>query len=145
MTKNSSKKPPIWFWVVSVMALIWNIMGDMAYLSQAFMPEDVLNSLPKAEQALYGNIPPWATAAFAFAVWGGTLGCLALLFRKKWAKPVLIVSLLGIMVQMVYNLFMSNASEVYGPGVAIMPVMVLIIGAFLVWFSRKSHSEGWLT
>lgn len=145
MTENSSNRPPIWFWVVSVIALIWNLMGVMAYLGQAFMSEDILNSMPEAEQALYKDIPAWATAAFAFAVWGGALGCLALLFRKKWAKPMLVISLLGIVVQMVYNLFMSNASEVYGPEGAIMPIMLLVIGVFLVWFSRKSHNEGWLT
>ncbi|WP_338358140.1 hypothetical protein [Yeosuana marina] len=145
MTENFSNKPPVWFWIVSVIALIWNIMGVMAYLSQAYMSDDVLKALPEAEQALYTDIPAWATAAFAFAVWGGALGCLLLLFRKRWAKPVLLISLLGIIVQMIYNLFMSNASEVYGPGGATMPITVLVIGIFLVWFSNKSQIKGWIS
>jgi peptidoglycan/LPS O-acetylase OafA/YrhL len=145
MTENSSSKPPIWFWVVSVIALIWNLMGVMAYLGQAYMSDDVLNALPEAEQALYRDTPAWATASFAIAVWGGALGCLFLLLRKRWAKPVLLVSLIGIIVQMVYNIFISKASEVYGPGGAIMPIIVIVIGIFLVWFSKKSHREGWIS
>jgi len=145
MTENFSSKPPVWFWIVSVIALIWNIMGVIAYLGQAYMSDDVLKALPEAEQALYTDLRACATAAFAFAVWGGALGCLLLLFRQRWAKPVLLISLLGIIVQMIYNLFMSNASEVYGPGGAIMPITVLVIGVFLVWFSNKSHAKGWIS
>jgi hypothetical protein len=145
MTENSTNKPPVWFWIVSVVALIWNGMGVMAYLGQAYMSDDALAALPEAEQALYANVPAWATAAFAIAVWGGLLGCLALLLRKKWAKPVLLLSLIGIVVQMIYNLFLSEAMDVYGPGGAIMPIMVIVIGIFLVWFSKKSASEGWIS
>ena len=86
MTENSTNKPPVWFWIVSVVALIWNGMGVMAYLGQAYMSDDALAALPEAEQALYANVPAWATAAFAIAVWGGLLGCLALLLRKKNPK-----------------------------------------------------------
>jgi hypothetical protein len=145
MTENSTNKPPVWFWIVSVVALIWNGMGVMAYLGQAYMSDDALAALPEAEQALYANVPAWATAAFAIAVWGGLLGCLALLLRKKWAKPVLLLSLIGIVVQMIYNLFLSEAMDVYGPGGAIMPIMVIVIGIFLVWFSKKSIAEGWIS
>jgi len=145
MTENSTNKSPIWFWIVSVVALIWNGLGVMAYLGQAYMSDDALAALPEAEQALYADVPAWATAAFAIAVWGGLLGCLALLLRKKWAKPVLLLSLIGIVVQMIYNLFLSEAMDVYGPGGAIMPIMVIVIGIFLVWFSKKSASEGWIS
>ncbi|MGZ0017231.1 hypothetical protein [Yeosuana sp. AK3] len=144
MTAHTNK-PPIWFWIVSIIALIWNLMGVIAYLGQAYMSDEVLNALPEAEQALYNDIPAWATAAFAFAVWGGALGCLFLIFRKKVAKLILILSFLGIVVQMVYNLFMSKASEVYGPGGEIMPITVIIIGAFLIWFSKKSETKGWIS
>jgi heme/copper-type cytochrome/quinol oxidase subunit 4 len=142
---SKTNKPPIWYWIVSILALIWNIMGVMAYLGQAFMSDDVLKALPEAEQALYNDVPAWATAAFAIAVWGGALGSLFLIFRKKAAKTIFILSFLGIVVQMVYNLFMSKASEVYGPGGEIMPITVIIIGAFLIWFSNKSISKGWIS
>lgn len=142
---NSNYKPSTGFWVISIVALIWNAMGVMAYLGQAYMTDEVRDALPEAQRALYENVPSWVTAAFAVAVFGGLLGCLLLLLRKKMATSVLMLSLIGIIVQMVYNFFMSNAAEAYGPGGMIMPIMVLVIGFFLVWFSKNATAKGWLS
>ena len=141
---ENTKKLTTSFWIISGIALFWNVLGVMAYLAQAFMSEETLQSLPEAEQAIYQDVPAWATAAFALAVWGGALGCLLLLLRKRWAKVVLVISLLGIFVQMIYNVFLSKSMEVYGPGGLIMPVLVVFVGAFLVWYSRKADTNGWL-
>ncbi|VAW11040.1 hypothetical protein MNBD_BACTEROID03-2112 [hydrothermal vent metagenome] len=99
MTNTTRVKPPIWFWIVSVLALLWNLLGVMAYLAQVNMTDETLAALPEAERALYENQPIWATMAFAIAVWGGALGSLALLLRKRWARAVLLISLIGIIVQ----------------------------------------------
>lgn len=138
---DSRKKPEITFWVIGIIALIWNLMGVVAYLMQAYMTEDDLLALPLEEQALYIDIPAWVTAAYALAVFGGSLGCLLLLMRKKLATVVFTVSFISILIQMSYNIFMSKAVEVYGPGGAIMPVMIIIIGAFLIWYSKKMEQQ----
>ncbi len=142
---DSSKKPEITFWIIGVIALIWNTIGVVAYLIQAYMTEDDLLALPLEEQALYVDIPAWVTAAFALAVFGGLLGCLLLLLRKKLATFVFIISLIGIVVQMIYNVFMSKAAEVYGPGNIIRPLMVIVIGTFLIWYSKKMQKQGVLS
>jgi len=139
---DSRKKPEITFWVIGIIALIWNLMGVVAYLMQAYMTEDDLLALPLEEQALYTDVPAWVTGAFAIAVFGGALGSILLLLRKKLATFVFILSFAGIVAQMSYNFFMSNAAEVYGPGGIIMPVMVLVIGAFLIWYSKKMEQQG---
>ena len=142
---NSTNKPTTGFWVISGVALIWNLMGVMAYLGQAYMSEEVIAALPEVERALYDNIPAWFTAAFAIAVFAGVLGCILLLLRKKMATQVLTLSLAGILVQMVYNFFISNSMEIYGPGALVMPIMVIIIGFYLVWFSKNATTKGWLS
>ena len=96
MSADSTNKPPVWFWVVSVLALIWNIIGVMSYLAQAYTSVEDLEKMTQAQRELFESQPAWVTGAFAIAVFGGTLGCIALLLRKKWAKPILIISLLGI-------------------------------------------------
>lgn len=141
---SPANKPATWFWVVSVLALIWNLTGVFAYISHVTMTPEAMQALPENERALYESVPTWATSAFAIAVWGGALGCILLLLRRKFATPVLIISLAGIIVQMYHSLFISNSIEVYGPGGMIMPIMVIVIAIFLVWFSRKSTSNGWL-
>tara|TARA_R110002074_G_scaffold349397_1_gene519912 strand:+ start:75630 stop:76127 length:498 start_codon:yes stop_codon:yes gene_type:complete len=141
---TTTNKPTAVFWIIAVIAVIWNGLGAMAYVAQQSITQEELDMLPEAESALYNDIPVWATSAFAIAVWAGLLGSLLLIFRKKWAKPVFLVSLVGILVQMVYNLFLSGAMDVYGPGGMIMPIMVVVIGFFLVWYSHKAIAKGWL-
>ncbi|HMV09195.1 MAG TPA: hypothetical protein PK325_13900 [Cyclobacteriaceae bacterium] len=128
---TASNKPSVAFWIISGLALIWNLMGVMAYIELVTGPS---NEMPK-----------WATVAFAIAVWGSTLGCLLLLLRKKFAKPVFAVSLAGILVQMSHVLFISKSYETTGPGGVAMPVMIILIGGFLVWYSRYANEKGWLS
>ncbi len=142
---TSTNKPKAGFWIIAVLALIWNLMGVLAYLAQAFMTEEAKALLPEAERALYDNVPAWATAAFAIAVFGGILASLALIFRKKLAKPLFLISLAGILVQMIYNFFISGAMDVYGPGGMIMPAMIVMIGVFLYMYSKNIITKGWLS
>ncbi|MFN8337117.1 MAG: hypothetical protein U0U09_18435 [Cyclobacteriaceae bacterium] len=142
---TTTNKPSVAFWIISVLALIWNLMGVMAYITTVTMTPEALQALPPEQQQLYTDIPKWATAAFAVAVWGSTLGSVLMLLRKKFAKPVFAVALAGILVQMTHSLFISKSIEVYGPGGAVMPVMIILIGGFLVWYSRHATEKGWLS
>lgn len=142
---TNSNKPTTLFWIIGVAALIWNGLGVMSYLGQALMTDEVKAALPEAERALYENIPTWVTAAFAIAVFAGLLGSIFLLARKKAARFVFLISLIAILAQMSYNLFMSKAAEVYGSGGVIMPVMVILIGVFLLMYSKKAIEKGWLS
>lgn len=139
---TEQNKPSTAFWVVAIIALIWNGMGAAAYLGQVTMGEEALQALSEAERNLITSTPVWATAAFALAVWGGLFGSLLMLMRKKLAIIVLVVSFAGIVVQMGHSLFLTNSIEVYGPGGMIMPIMVLAIGAFLVYYSRIQAANG---
>ena len=141
---TATNKPKTAFWIIAVIALIWNLMGVMAYLGQAYMTDETKALLPEAEKALYNNVPIWVTAAFAIAVFGGVLASIALLMRKQIAKTLFLVSLIGILVQMIYNFFISAAMDVYGPGEIIMSTMVIVIGVYLYLYSKKSIINGWL-
>jgi len=142
---ESKNKPSTSFWIIGITALVWNLMGVYAYLQEAYMTAEDMAALPLDQQALYENVPAWVTGAFALAVFGGALGCILLLLRKKLATFVLIISFISILAQMSYNFFISKAMEVYGPGELIMPAMVIIVGAFLVWYSKKMQTQGILS
>jgi len=139
-----STKLPVWYWIVGGLALVWNLMGVAAYVAQVTMSEEALAALPEAERALYETVPAWAVGAFALAVFGGALGCLLLLLRKRLAMPALVVSLVGVLVQMSHSFFIADSMEVYGPGATVMPIMVVVIAILLVWHTRSSTARGWL-
>lgn len=35
-------KAPVWFWIVSVLALLWNLIGVIAYLTMAFATDEMI-------------------------------------------------------------------------------------------------------
>jgi CHASE2 domain-containing sensor protein len=145
MTMNYLRKPSNLFWVISSIALVWNLMGVFNYLDQAFMTDKILETLPKEQQILYQDVPAWVTAAFAIAVFSGTLGSLLLLLKKKIATTFFIISFLGIVGQMSYGLLIDQNSDSYGPMGIAMPIIIIAFGGYLIWYSRKANEHRWLS
>lgn len=139
---KSNIKPNNSYWAIVFLALLWNLVGVFFYLQLAYMTHEELALLPQGQQMLLENTPAWVTAAFALAVFGGTLGCILLLMRKKLATLIFIISLISIVARMSFYYFVKNAFEVYEPQDMYMSALVLIIAIFLVWFSKKMETRG---
>ena len=85
-------KPTVSFWIISVIALVWNLMGVSQYIQQAYNT-DSFRAMYTAEQLeMMDATPAWSTAAFAIAVFAATFGCVSLLLRKKWAYMLFLIS-----------------------------------------------------
>lgn len=134
---------PIWFWVVSVIALLWNLMGLFAFYADMTISEEMLSTLTPEHQALYTNQPLWVKIAFGGAVILGVLGCIGLLMRKKWSTQLLLLSAACVLAQMAHS-FMSNAYEIVGGNAMMMGIVVLVFALFLIWFSRHALVKGYL-
>lgn len=136
--------PPKWFKIVAVVGVLWNLLGCLAFASDlSLSPEDIAK-LPPAHQALYAARPAWAVAATAIAVLAGVLGCLGLFLRKKWAFPVLVLSLTGILVQDFGLFVLVDGAKLAGPVAVVMQSVVLLIGIGLVLLGRTGIRRGWL-
>ena len=134
---NIKKKPNTKFYIIGVLALIWNLMGVGAYLIQAFMTEEMIATLAEEEQAEFLiEHPAWYTALFALAVFGGTLACILLLARKKMAYYLFLVSGISAIAQQGYLLATVTLSNV------VMPIMIIIFCIFLIWYSKRCITEG---
>lgn len=138
MTSHTNK-PPIWFWIVSVIAILWNAMGVDQYIGQAYKTERWRSAITDEQFETISSMPSWLTAAFAIAVFSGVLGSLGLLLRKKWASPLLILSLLAVMVQMGYILTQGHTENMG------MTISIIVFAILLVWFSKKSQTKGWIS
>ena len=129
------------FWIISAVALIWNVMGVINFFVQ--MNPDLLTAYRESERSIVEGRPAWATGGFAIAVFGGTLGCLLLLLRKSAAFYVFIVSLLGVIVTMTHTL---GAGTDFGLGEILgIILMPLVVAAFLIWYSKQAMSKGWMS
>jgi hypothetical protein len=143
MSEENRSNSPKWFMIVSIILLVWNLLGVMAYIMQVTMSPEALAALPEAQRQLYETTPVWATAAFAIAVNGGALGCLLLVLKRNLAGIFLQLSLAGVLVQMFHAFFMSKSFEVFGPGGLIMPIMVIVIAICLVMLAAKAKVKRW--
>lgn len=140
----STWKPPIWYWITLSLLLLWNVIGIVTLIGQVTLSEDAMAMMTPAERQFYLDMPGWVNWAFGLAVFGGFMGCVALLARRKWARPFLIASLIGVIVQFGYNLFIGGGLEVFDTGALALPLITLIIAIFLVWLSGASQRKGWL-
>jgi hypothetical protein len=145
MMANNQTRPTTAFWIICILALLWNIIGIMNFYMQVFISPETLAALPEAERALIEASPIWTKVVFAIAVLDGTLGCVLLLMKKAVARPVLISSMLAVLIQMTYWLFFTNSMEVYGSTVLVMPLLVISVSIFLVWYAYNVKSKGWIS
>lgn len=137
---ESTNKPNALFWVIGVIALIWNLMGVAAYLFQAFITDEMIAELPKEQQAEFlVEHPSWYTALFALAVFGGALGCILLLIRKKMAFQLFVLSGVCAIVQQVYLFMNVDLSSI------VMPVMIIVVCLFLAWYAKDVAKKGILS
>ena len=138
---ETSNRPSINFWIFSSLALVWNSMGVLAYISQTFMSQKVLLTLSKAEQHYFINMPAWATATFATAVFAGVFGSIALLFKKRIANLLFSISMISLLIHQFYNFFIQNYMVISGMEL-ILPISTTVIGFFLLWYSSKMSKQG---
>jgi hypothetical protein len=137
-------KVPKWFAAIAIVALLWNLLGCLAFFSDLQLsPQDVAKLSP-AQQALYNARPGWAVAATALAVIGGAIGCVGLLLRKKWAFILFCLSLVGILAQDFGLFILVNGATLAGSVGVIAQMLVLAIAIGLVFLSRLAIARGWL-
>ena len=131
-------KPKISYWTIAALGLAWNLMGCLNIIAQT--NPDTVAQMPEAYGAVIASRPAWATAAFAIAVFGGAVGCILLLLRRRVAVQVLMLSLGGIMLTMVHAVLTAGfaAQVLIGTG------MSLLIGIVLLWMARLASRSGWL-
>ena len=136
-------RTPWHLWVVGVLAAMWNGFGCFDYVMTQTRRDEwfVQMGMTEAQLTYFNAMPAWTHAAWAIGVWGGLLGALLLLLRRKWATPVFVVSFLGWLAGAVYAFALSDGIEAMGP----MWPMQIVIGAaciFFIWYAWTMGKKG---
>ncbi|WP_034058925.1 hypothetical protein [Lacinutrix jangbogonensis] len=138
MSVNFKQKPPVWFWIVAVIGLLWNVMGVNHYLQQAYNTERFRNMYSQEQLDIVASAPSWVTATFAIAVFTGFFGFVFILLRKKLGYALLLISLLGVIIQMSHILISGHASSIG------MTIMILVFAVISVLIARLFKTKGWI-
>lgn len=136
---------PVWFWIVAVLALLWEATGCYFYLMQVGMGPEELAKLPKAQADAFAGMASWQWSVFAIAVWTGLLGALALLLRSRFATALLAVSLIAAIIQYGYAFAATPLLSTMSLAEAVaLPATIIVLGAVLLWFASVARKKGWL-
>ncbi|HZJ21218.1 MAG TPA: hypothetical protein VFD35_12820 [Pricia sp.] len=136
-------KPPKSFWVIGVLALLWNLMGISQFFLATFMLDAMVENLTEVQADMYRAIPLWYTIIFAIAVFSGVLGCITMLLRKNITIALFGISLLAVLVAQGYWILGTEIMEVMGTSSVIMPLIVIVISIFLYFYNKGAAKNGW--
>jgi hypothetical protein len=135
---------PKWYMPISIIALIWNLLGCFAFLSDVMMTADDISRLTTSQQELYASRPMWAVIAYAIAVWGGAAGSLGLILRHRWAMQMFVASLVGLIVQDFGLFFLTKVATIVGPAAFFIQGSVLLIAIGLLVLALKALKRNWI-
>ena len=146
MTETQAKqsaRAPWHLWVTGVVALLWNAIGAFDYLMTQTRNPAYMSAFTAEQLAFFYGIPAWVVAAWAIAVWGGVLGALLLLLRRRLAAWVFLASLAGLVITTFRNYVLSNGLEIFGgAGSLAFTAVIFVIALALLFYARAMSKRG---
>jgi len=141
--ETTGTKAPWHFWVVGIVALLWNSVGAMDYFMTQTRNEGYMSQFTPEQLEYFYAFPTWLVALWAIAVWGGVLGALLLLARMRLAVTVFLVSLISMATTTVYSYGISNGMEVVGDTFSLVfTAVIFLIALSLYGYARTMHAKG---
>jgi hypothetical protein len=130
-----------WYMIATLGSLLFMIVAVAGYLLDVTTDP---GTLPLDQRVVVEARPAWAMAAYAIAVWAGFAGALLLVFRRKLAQPLLLVSLVAAaMTFLPYAITPGVRDNITTNDIAF-ALGILIITWTIFWFARHSAMRGWL-
>lgn len=137
---------PKHLWVVGILALLWNAMGAFDYLMTQTQNEGYMSNFTPEQLEFFYGFPTWLVAFWALAVWGGVLGAVLLLMRKKLAVGVFLVSFICMTVTAFRNYGFADGMEAMGGGFAmVMTILIFFFALALYFYAKAMRDRGVLT
>ncbi len=147
MTEESTSKPGMAFWVIAGLLAVWNLSGLYMYYQMSITTPEQLQAAGynAAQIAHVVDTPKWAHSAYAIAVNAGVLGVILMLLRKAWAVPMFALSLLGALLQDLDAYVLRGALQHFDAAWLVVPITVVVICLFEIWYARSAKAKGWLS
>ena len=137
-------KRPWHLWLVGIVSLLWNAGGAMDYAMSKFKVESYLSQLSDEGRAFLDSTPLWFDAGWAFGVWASVAGSLFLLLRSRHAVAAFAFSLAGLLISMIYSLWLARSPMLADAGIAAwvftLAIPVVLVG--LLIYARRMAAKG---
>ena len=143
---NDAVKPPVAFWIVGGLSLVWNLFGAVDYVMTQTKNAAYLAQFTPEQRAYFDSFPMFMEGAWALGIWGAVAGSLLLLARSRHAVLAFGTSLLGLLVSTIWQFGLSGAdvARIFGGGPMIMTAFIWLVAIALFAYARKQHAKGML-
>jgi len=142
-TTAGGRPVPAHLWIVGILALLWNAFGCYDYLMSVTANQAYLANFPADAVAYQNALPTWLTAFWAVGVWGGLAGAILLLMRSRHSVLAFGLSFVGAVVGIGYQKFMTDMPASMNEGMmGMMPWVIVIVAAFLLWYAWSMDKKG---
>jgi hypothetical protein len=130
-----------WYWIAAVASLLFMLLGVWGeVMTEVTDPA----ALPIDQRVMVEARPVWMIVAYGVAVWSGLLGAVMLVFRRKLAQPLMLVSLIACALTFLpYAVVPGIRDNITTNDIAV-AIVVIAITWTIFWFARHSAQRGWL-
>ncbi|XBQ17469.1 MAG: hypothetical protein ABL308_06200 [Oceanicaulis sp.] len=137
-----ASRTPIWFYVVAVLAVVFNLGGLFSYVSLQLGGPPA--GMTPEQTAYFESFPAWYDALYALTVHASVAAALLLVFRRRIAGPVFAAALGLYLISSIWHFGVRDAFAILGAGNLAFSAVIGAQLAALWWFSRFSERRGWL-
>ncbi|NNU16543.1 hypothetical protein HK107_09445 [Parvularcula sp. ZS-1/3] len=137
-------KPGIAFWIVGILALLFNSYGVYDYIMTVSNTEAHLAAYPPEQVEYWLGMPAWRTGLWAIGVFSGVIASVLYLAKKSWAVPVFAIGPVVFLLNLVASLF-DGGPSIMGAAYYIASLVILAIITFFWWFARRQRAAGVLS
>ena len=143
MATTAEGRTPVHLWIVGFLAQLWKAFGCYDYLMTETENAAYLANYTAEQLAYFEALPAWLVAPWALGVWGGLIGSILLLMRSRYAVWAFGLSFIGCVIVMGYQMFATTMPASMTEGMmGIMPWVIMVIAAFLLWYSWSEEKKG---
>lgn len=135
-------RAPWHLWLVGTVGLLWNAVGSFDFLMTQTRNASYMDRFAAEQLAVLYALPTWLVVCWALAVWGGALGAVLVLSRRRLAAPALLVSLLAMSVTAIHNLASDGGLYETGGTSPAFVLLIFVIALGLWLYSRAMGRRG---
>jgi hypothetical protein len=143
MATTAPSRTPVHLWIVGILALLWNSFGCYDYLMTNLKNQTYLSQFTPDQIAYFNSLPSWLTGFWAIGVWGGLAGAILLLMRSRHSVWIFGLSVIGAVVGLGYQMFMTTMPDSMKAGMmGIMPWVIIGVTIVLFCYARAMEKKG---
>lgn len=137
--------PPTWFWIVSILLVLWELMGVWSCYEHVVHGPEAMGAVPSDyDRRLFASLPGWYNFVYGIATVGGLAAGIALLLRHGSAAGLAGISLAATVVMFGWMFLATDIITAKGVWTTYFPALIIAIGVLTLWFATRAKARGWI-